>query len=97
MNPTTATYQPLIDPTLEVWGARLTGYLSAMGMVILQYDCLLSLKDEVCLIVRTSGHPPHIAFSAGATCLAGRAFPPKSALLPQPLPVCRCYDILQLP
>ena len=95
MNTTTATDQPLIDPALEVWGARLTGYLSVMGMVILQHDCLLTLKDEVCLIA-----PRAITLTfliAGATCLAGRALPPKNPLLPQPLLVCRCYDILQLP
>ena len=50
MNTTSATYQPLIDPAMEVWGSRLTGYLSVMGMVILQHDCLLTLKDEVRLI-----------------------------------------------
>ena len=60
MNATTANKQPFIDPVLEVWGARLTGYLSAMGMVILQYDCFLTLKDEVCLIFRTLGH--HLTF-----------------------------------
>ena len=96
MNTTITTNgQPLINPALEVWGARLTGYLSAMGMVILHYDCLLTLKDEVCLIA-----PRAIILSflfAGATCLAGRALPPKSPLLSQPLPVFRCYAILQLP
>ena len=50
MNTTITNNQPFIDPALEVWGARLTGYLSVMGMVILQYDCLLTLKDEVCPI-----------------------------------------------
>ena len=83
MDTTTTTGQPLVDPSQEVWGARLTSYLSVMGMVILQYDCLLTLKDEVCLLDRTSGHPPHnISFnSADATCLAGRALRPKSPLL----------------
>lgn len=47
MNTTTATNQTLYDPTLEVLGVRLTSYLNAMGIVILQYDCLLTLKDEV--------------------------------------------------
>ena len=95
MTTSTDTNQLPIDPALEVWGMRLTGYLSAMGMVILQYDCLLTLKDEVCLIA-----PRAITLTfliAGATCLAGRALPPKNPLLPQPLLVCRCYDILQLP
>ena len=59
MNTTSATIQTLVDPTMEAWGAKLTSYLSAMGMVILQYDCLLTLDKEVCLIVRTSRHLPH--------------------------------------
>jgi len=62
MNTTATAIQSLIDPALEAWGAKLTSYLSAMGMVILQYDCLLTLNDEVCLIVRTEGHLPHISF-----------------------------------
>ena len=62
MNTTAATDQPLIDPALEVWGARLTGYLSVMGMVILQHDCLLTLKDEVCLIDRAEEYHPLISF-----------------------------------
>ena len=59
MNTTSAIIQTLFDPTAEAWGAKLTSYLSAMGMVVLQYDCLLTLDKEVCLIVRTLGHLPH--------------------------------------
>jgi len=62
MNTTTTIDQPLVDPALEAWGARLTSYLSAMGMMVLQYDCLVTLEDEVCLLVRTSGHLPPISF-----------------------------------
>ena len=62
MNTTTTIDQPLVDPVLEAWGAKLTSYLSAMGMMVLQYDCLLTLEDEVCLLVRTSSHLPHISF-----------------------------------
>ena len=59
MNTTSTAIQPIV---LEVWGTRLTSYLSAVGMVVLLYDCLLTLDKEVCLIVRTSGYPPHISF-----------------------------------
>ena len=59
MNTTPAAIQALVGPTVEAWDAKLTSYLSAMGMVILLYDCLLTLDKEVCLIVRTSGHLPH--------------------------------------
>ena len=61
MNATT-TPIPFVDPELAVWGARLTGYLSVMGMVILQYDCLLTLKDEVCLVFSRSGDSSHTGF-----------------------------------
>ena len=82
MNTTTTTGQPLVDPVLEVWGARLTGYLSVMGMVILQYDCILTIKDEVCIPARSHLRPSASDFfSAGATCMAGRAHRPKSPLL----------------
>ena len=62
MNTTTAIDQPLVAVVLEVWGAKLTSYLGAMGMVVLQYDCFLTIKDEVCLLVRTSGHLAHCFF-----------------------------------
>ena len=59
MNTTSSTTQSLVDPTMEAWGAKLTSYLSAMGMVVLLYDCLLTLDNEVCLVARTSGYLPH--------------------------------------
>jgi len=59
MNTTITTDHPLVGPEVEVWGARLTSYFSAMGMVILQYDCLLTLKDEVCLTLSRLGPSPH--------------------------------------
>jgi len=47
---TTTSPDPFVDPSFEVWAARLTSYLGAMGMVLLQYDCLLTLNDEVRLV-----------------------------------------------
>jgi len=35
---------------LEVYGVTLMRYLSVMGMVLVLYDFLLTLDDEVCLI-----------------------------------------------
>ena len=34
----------------EVWGATIKRYCSATGVVLLYYDWLLTLDDEVCLI-----------------------------------------------
>jgi hypothetical protein len=33
---------------LESWTGKLTQYLAAMGLVIVLYDCLLTIRDEVC-------------------------------------------------
>jgi hypothetical protein len=35
---------------MEVWGVTLMRYLSVMGMVLVHYDFLLTLDEEVCLI-----------------------------------------------
>jgi hypothetical protein len=82
MNTTTPTDHPLIDPEIAVWGARLTAYLAAMGMVVLQYDCFLTLKDEVSLVLYHRAPSPLTFFSAGTPCLAWRPLLPKSPLLP---------------
>ena len=59
---TTTTPDPLalVLPALEVSGARLTGYLSVVGMVVMHYDFLLTFKDEVRLIFRTPASFPPI-------------------------------------
>ena len=36
---------------LDMWSSKLIQYNSAMGMVVVLYDCLLTIKDEVCLIL----------------------------------------------
>jgi len=43
----TADDHPITDPVAEVWAGMLTRYISAMGMVVLHYDCLLTINDEV--------------------------------------------------
>jgi hypothetical protein len=42
-------------PVLDVWASRLVQYTAAMGIVLVIYDCLLTLKDEVCLILMFRG------------------------------------------
>ena len=39
---------------LDMWASRLTQYCSAMGLVLVLYDGLLTIKDEVSLILRAS-------------------------------------------
>jgi hypothetical protein len=82
MNTTTPANHPLIDLELEVLGARLTAYLAGMSMVVLLYDCLLTLQDEVSLILSPERHHPSFFLSAGTPCLAWRPLLPKSPLLP---------------
>ena len=37
--------------TLEdVWGTTLMRYFSVMGTVLVLYDCLLTLDEEVCML-----------------------------------------------
>ena len=40
---------------LEMWASRLTQYFAAMGMVLVLYDGLLTIKDEVYLVLHASG------------------------------------------
>jgi hypothetical protein len=67
-----------IDATLpaqvdvEILGVTLMRYLSVMGMVLVHYDFLLTLDDEVCLIFASAFHIPHTLFRRCASCGRGR-------------------------
>lgn len=39
--------QLIDDAARDVWGTTLASYLAVMGMVVLHYDCLLTINDEV--------------------------------------------------
>ena len=53
MNATQSTGDPLTDVSLwELWGIIWLSYVSATGLVVLIYDSLLTLDDEVRLISR---------------------------------------------
>lgn len=41
------TTDELASAMLEMWSTRLVQYLSAMGLVIVLYDILLTAEDEV--------------------------------------------------
>jgi len=36
---------------MEMWSTMLSQYVSAMGIVLVVYDYLLTIQDEVCLIL----------------------------------------------
>jgi hypothetical protein len=39
-----------IDPALEIYGATLMSQIAGMSVVLVLYDCLLTLDDEVCVV-----------------------------------------------
>lgn len=81
----------------EVWGVTLMRYLSVMGMVLVHYDFLLTLDNEVCLIfLYLLFHPPHRLF-VGVPRLAGRTSLAKGSVLHKSLCIHFCNDIFQLP
>jgi hypothetical protein len=82
---------------IEVSGVTLMRYLSVMGMVLVHYDFLLTLDDEVCpIFLYLIFYTPRSLF-AGAPRLAREASVAKSPVLHQPLCIHPCNDILQLP
>ena len=46
-----STTNDLSSAVLEIWSTRLVQYFSAMGLVILLYDILLTTEDEVWLVL----------------------------------------------
>jgi len=79
------------------YGISLMRYLSIMGMVLVIYDYLLTLDDEVRLIFSyLLFHTPHSLF-AGAPHVAGAALLAKSPVLHQSLWIHHWNDSLQLP
>ena len=96
MNTTQSTGDPLPDVSpWELWGVIWLGYVSAAGLVVLIYDTLLTLDDEVRLIFsyfvashRLFVEPP---------CLARAPFLAKSTLLHQSLPIHSHFYLFKLP
>ena len=43
----TIAYLPLVDATTEVSSVTTARYVSAVGLMILLYDCALTMEDEV--------------------------------------------------
>jgi hypothetical protein len=66
----------------EVFGVTISRYLSVMGMVVVHYDCLLTLNDEVRLafLYPMSCCLPY-SFYADTSRLAGGPFLAKSLVL----------------
>jgi len=51
------TIDPAAAAAFEVWGSTMKRYFSAAGTVLLHYDWLLTLDDEVCLILSSLYYP----------------------------------------
>ena len=95
MNAThTGDLLPDVSPW-ELWGVIWLGYISASGLVVLIYDTLLTLDDEVRPIFSYFVPPYHLFLET--PCLARAPFLAKSTLLHQSLPIhCDCY-LFKLP
>ena len=39
---------------MDMWSTVLTRYAAAMGLVVVLYDYLLTIEDEVCLLLHAS-------------------------------------------
>ena len=66
---------------LDIWSTRLTRYVSATGIVVVLYDWLLTIEDEVCLIsLRLRAVSVYFRL-AEAPCLAKRSEFTKSLVL----------------
>jgi len=79
------------------YGVSLMRYLSMTGITLVIYDCLLTLDDEVCLIILyLLFHTPHSLF-AGAPHVAGAASLAKGPVLHQSLCIHFWNDAFQLP
>ena len=55
---------------LDIWSTMLTRYLAAAGLVVVLYDCLLTIEDEVCPIFSRRGAVSVYFLLAEAPCLA---------------------------
>jgi len=67
---------------MEKWSTTLSQYVSAMGLVLVLYDYLLTIQDEVCLILlRLREVSVYIPF-ADTPCVARRPEFPKKLVLP---------------
>jgi hypothetical protein len=42
-----ANYQPLTDPATEARNGEITRYVGGVGLVILLYDLIITMKQEV--------------------------------------------------
>jgi hypothetical protein len=66
----------------EIYGVTIMRYLSVMGMVLVHYDCLLTLDDEVCLaFAQPMSCCPSYSFFVDASRLVGGFFLAKSPVL----------------
>ena len=94
----TTRHQPIVDTAMEMW--TLTSYLAAMGMVVLYYDCLLTINDEVWpgFSYLCTSLSCHLFYGTpDSPCLARTPLPPKGAVLHYSVSTCRVLDIRQLP
>ena len=57
---------------MDMWSAQLMRYAAAVGLVVVLYDYLLTIEDEVCLLLCASGLS-QFAFFDRSTLFGGEA------------------------
>ena len=93
-----STDDPLSHASLsEIWGVIWLRYIAAMGFVVLIYDTLLTLDDEVRLIFSYFFSRLTACSFPDAPCLARAPFLAKITLFHQSLPIHYHYPLCKLP
>ena len=93
----TIGYLPLVDATTEVSSATTARYVSAVGLMILLYDCALTMKDEVSQINVFYFFGTYLLTTEGATGVAGNSHCSKVGLLHKSIFYDRTHALLCLP
>jgi len=90
----TTVDHPVVDPATELWGGTLVRYLSAVGMVVLLYDCLLTIDYEVRDIHITPLCIRLTVYFADSACLSRSSLLPQISVLHLSIPISDYNDIL---
>ena len=78
---TITTDQYVEYAVMEIWSTTLSQYVSAVGTVLVLYDYLLTIQDEVCLILLRLWAVSVYLLFADTPCLARRPEFPKKRVL----------------
>jgi len=81
---------------MEMWSTMLSQYVSAMGTVLVVYDYLLTIQDEVCLILLRLRAVSVCTPFVETPCVARRPEFPQMLVLLESIPHYIFFTILHL-